>query len=593
MSVYSTALWYGGITTNKAVTYNLDSNITASTAVSNQIISLFQGIASVTNLTYTISNNPSTLIKADNTTRSYATYPSAGADIALNTSHFNGASLKDHSTGTYNYIDLLHEALHTTGLRHIHVGDGNYNETVALSNLRANFTYFCGDGTATYAADNLNRAWMSVMSYDYGANPYAVKPMILDVISLGEQYGITNKNNGDTIYSATNGYVAGRYSTEVDTAGIDTVNMSSESSSMVIHLGVDVGASYKVGIATTALGWAAMHASGNVVKNPNSLLWLYGDIENATGGSAADTINGNSLNNFLNGGSGNDILYGGEGNDTFDWETASRGGNDTFYGGTGDDTFVVDSLGDVVVEYTNEGIDLVWASSDYSIASVANVEKLFLFGTGNISGTGSNLNNTLRGNSGNNALDGGAGLDTCVYQGSASNYNITLGSTSSTVLDKTANRDGTDTLTNVERLQFADTHVALDVAATQNAGAVYMLYRAAFNRPADPGGMGYWLAQKDNGLDIVDSLAQGFVNSAEFIATYGSNPSNATFVDKLYQNVLGRAGETDGVIFWNQQLNAGNVSKAAVLVQFATLTEGASLVANEISQGITYTQWLG
>jgi hypothetical protein len=146
---------------------------------------------------------------------------------------------------------------------------------------------------------------------------------------------------------------------------------------------------------------------------------------------------------------------------------------------------------------------------------------------------------------------------------------------------------------NVERLKFSDTNVALDIGPSQNAGSVYMLYKAAFNRAPDAGGMGYWLAQKDGGKNIVTDLAQGFVASKEFTDKYGTNPTNAAYVDKLYQNVLGRAGESGGVAYWNKELNEGNRTKAAVLVEFATLAEGASLVAPLIANGIQYQEWVG
>jgi serralysin len=206
--------------------------------------------------------------------------------------------------------------------------------------------------------------------------------------------------------------------------------------------------------------------------------------------------------------------------------------------------------------------------------------------------TGNGSANSFTGGGGNDTINGGAGIDTAIYSGTASQYQITTG-TQAAVVDKTTGRDGTDSLTNVERLKFSDTNVALDVGPTQNAGSVYMLYKAAFNRPSDAGGMGYWLAQKDSGKDIVTNLAQGFVASKEFTDKYGTNPTNASYVDKLYLNVLGRPGEAGGVAYWNQELDAGRISKAAVLVQFATLPEGASLVANEISSGIIYQEWVG
>jgi hypothetical protein len=202
---------------------------------------------------------------------------------------------------------------------------------------------------------------------------------------------------------------------------------------------------------------------------------------------------------------------------------------------------------------------------------------------------------------------GDLGIDTSIYRGKLSEYTIETSSTipdyrssinlgnvnGIIVSDSNPNRDGSDYLISVERLKFSDTNLALDVGPTENAGSVYMLYKAAFNRAPDDGGMGYWLVQKDDGANIVTSIAQGFVNSAEFIAKYGANPTNASYVNNLYQNVLGRAGEAGGVAYWNQELDAGRVSKAAALVAFATLPEGASLVADLIANGIPYTEFIG
>jgi hypothetical protein len=201
-------------------------------------------------------------------------------------------------------------------------------------------------------------------------------------------------------------------------------------------------------------------------------------------------------------------------------------------------------------------------------------------------------NDLMFGKKGNDSLDGGIGVDTAQFTGTASEYTVRTGPANATVLDKTISRDGTDTLTNIERFKFSDTNIALDIGPTQNAGSVYMLYKAAFNRPSDAGGMGYWISLKDGGANIVTNIAQGFVNSAEFIAKYGANPTNASYVNNLYQNVLGRPGEAGGVAYWIGEMDAGRVSKAQALVQFATLPEGAGIVAPLIANGITYAEWI-
>ena len=207
---------------------------------------------------------------------------------------------------------------------------------------------------------------------------------------------------------------------------------------------------------------------------------------------------------------------------------------------------------------------------------------------------GNNLNNVITGGGGNDTIDGVSGLDTCVYSGVLSAYTINSGSSMTwTVRDTVANRDGTDTLTHIQRLQFSDAMIALDIGPTQTAGSAYMLYQATFNRTPDAAGLGYWIAQLDKGANIITTVAATFVTSPEFVAKYGSNPSNASYVDNLYQNVLHRAGESGGVAYWNGQLNTGAATKAFVLEQFATLAEGAALVAPAIAHGIVYQQWVG
>lgn len=215
-------------------------------------------------------------------------------------------------------------------------------------------------------------------------------------------------------------------------------------------------------------------------------------------------------------------------------------------------------------------------------------------------------NDTFQGFSGNNYFDGKGGSNTAIFQSKAANYTVS----STTVVDRTdplginqvsativtdsvPSRDGVDTLINVQRLQFSDSALALDIGPNQTAGAIYMLYQATFNRTPDAAGLGYWIAQLDKGANIVTNVAAFFVKSQEFIAKYGANPSNSSYVDNLYQNVLHRTGEADGIAYWNSQLDRGVVTKAFVLEQFATLPEGAALVAPTISHGITYTQWVG
>ncbi|NEO15540.1 MULTISPECIES: calcium-binding protein [unclassified Moorena] len=131
------------------------------------------------------------------------------------------------------------------------------------------------------------------------------------------------------------------------------------------------------------------------------------------------TYIGDNLNNYGYGGSGNDYLYGYGGNDTLvggsgnDYLNGGIG-SDRMYGGTGNDRYVVDSTGDVVTEYVNQGIDTVESSINYTLGD--NLENLTLTGSA-YSGNGNSLNNIISGNSSNNVLFGKSGNDTIYGNG--------------------------------------------------------------------------------------------------------------------------------------------------------------------------------
>lgn len=162
------------------------------------------------------------------------------------------------------------------------------------------------------------------------------------------------------------------------------------------------------------------------------------------GGNGNDTLIGADGNDRLVGGTGNDRLFGGNGDDTLiggignDLLHAGAGVN-SLIGGVGDDTYYVDNTTTTVTELAGEGFDIVNASVSYVMG--ANIEALYLDGSGDTNGTGNELDNAIRGSNGANIIDGGAGNDT--LNGGAGNDTIIGGQGNDRLIGGT----GDDTLT--------------------------------------------------------------------------------------------------------------------------------------------------
>jgi Ca2+-binding RTX toxin-like protein len=210
---------------------------------------------------------------------------------------------------------------------------------------------------------------------------------------------------------------------------------------------------------------------------------------------------------------------------------------------------------------------------------------------------GGDGNDSLSGGVGNDALDGGDGTDAVTFKGQSSDFRVEKVGGNWLVRDTRTDANlnqGEDTLTGVERVGFEDKVLALDTDGV--AGKAYRVYKAAFNRDpmqGDTSGLGFWIDKMDNAMDLIEVSAR-FVDSNEFRTLYGTNPTNAQFLNKLYENVLGRQPEATGYNWWLNELNTNpSKTKAKVLADFAESGENQAGVASLIGNGITYEPWVG
>ncbi|KQP65240.1 hypothetical protein ASF41_22040 [Methylobacterium sp. Leaf111] len=281
-------------------------------------------------------------------------------------------------------------ALNTDG-SFTYTADANYNGTDS-------FTYTANDGAADSAVASVNLTVNAVNDAPTGT-PSAVLPAGREDVA----YTLTKADllvglsdaDGDTL------------SIENLTASVGTVTANADGSYTITppeHFSGAVSLSYAVldgqgGSLSTSQSYTL------TPTNPNTLVGTTGDNTLTAPSAAGWTLNGLDGNDSLVGNAGADILNGGAGNDKLDGGL----GADQMDGGRGDDVYTVDNTGDVVIEAANAGIDRVIASVSYTLGD--NVEKLTLFKSASITGTGNALANTLVGNVSANVLDGKEGND--------------------------------------------------------------------------------------------------------------------------------------------------------------------------------------
>lgn len=206
-------------------------------------------------------------------------------------------------------------------------------------------------------------------------------------------------------------------------------------------------------------------------------------------------------------------------------------------------------------------------TTSYNFATVAD--------TTNQTFTGTAAAESFISRPGNDTIDGGAGIDTAIFNGNLANYTLSKSGNTYTVRTNTGT-DGTDTLTNVESLKFTDLSVNLQVqgiaaaAPLADVQRISELYVAFFNRTPDADGMAYWIGQFAAGQTIAQ-ISESFYSigaSPTFASLTGFSTSmtNENFIDVFYKNVLGRTEGADagGLSYWNGKLSSGESTRSSL-----------------------------
>jgi Ca2+-binding RTX toxin-like protein len=384
----------------------------------------------------------------------------AGFDTLMNFENLTGSNFNDTLSGN-NGVNVLDGGAGIDTVSYANAGAG---VTVTLGSVFAQVTGGAGIDTL-FSFENLTgSSFNDTLSGNAGTNVLDGGAGIDTVTYANAGSGVTvslgtalAQNTGgaglDTLISfenltgsSFNDTLSGNAGSNVlnGGAGIDTVSYANAGAGVTVSLSL-TGAQNTVGAGFDTLS----------------------NFENLTGSNFNDTLLGNVGNNVLNGGTGIDtVSYAnagaavtvslgtslsqntvGAGFDTlsnFENLTGSNF-NDTLLGNAGNN--VLDGgVGIDTVSYANASaavtVTLSLAGAQNTIGAgvdtLINVENL----------TGSNFNDTLLGNAGNNVLDGGAGVDTVSYINSSGAVTVSLATTAA----QNTVGAGIDTLSNVENL---------------------------------------------------------------------------------------------------------------------------------------------
>jgi hypothetical protein len=488
-----------------------------------------------------------------------STTPGTANNEGLTFSRFNANEIVATRIALQEWSDVAN-------IRFIDVAGANYTDDATM--LFSNF--FGGPNSAGHAYLPINKntaptssegdTWLNLTSSSYNNFGFGSFDFSTIIHEIGHAIGLSHP--GD--YNAGDEGVPATYA-----ASAQYIQDSRQYTTMSYFFASNTGANFTVpGVGTVA-------ASTPLLADITAAQRLYGAATTTRTGDNVYGFNSNSGEQYSISAASPQVVF-------------------TIYDNGGANTLDLSGYG------TNQVIDL--RQGEFSSAGVLTKNISIALGTvvqnarggsGSDSILGNASDNAISGGPGNDVIDGGAGINTAFYSGRSGNYIVTLragtGTVAATVMDKTG-VDGTDLISNIQHLRFADTTISpaalselsaasspliVDLDLTQVLEAVTLspavfadlakIFIATLVRAPDALGFDYWAGRLVEGATLRD-VATAIANSDEARVLLPTALSNHDFVVAAYQLALGRAPDAAGLAYWQGALQSGTAARESFIL---------------------------
>lgn len=125
----------------------------------------------------------------------------------------------------------------------------------------------------------------------------------------------------------------------------------------------------------------------------------------------------------------------------------------------------------------------------------------------------------------------------------------------------------------------------------ESKALIATLYVSLFGRAPDPSGLAFWSAGLQNGGSYTKIIGT-FLESPEGSSIFGASAQYSSFVTAMYQNILNRVPDTQGVKFWTDRLSSTG-ERAKLIEDFISIAKAGSttdsqLIANRVDFGLSF-----